>query len=141
MAKVIRLYVGGRIKNTVFQDAQDTYVQRIRFWDMRLIECSDQRFTTMQPLKDEVWIALDERGDAWTSPQFCQKLTQWVESPLVPCFLIGPSDGLPATIIKSASFCMSFSSMTWPHLMARLLLIEQIYRAQQRILNHPYSFV
>lgn len=141
MAKIIRLYVGGRIKNSLFQQAWDAYNTRIRHWSVQTIECTDKHFETLRPSKGEVWIALDERGQSWTSPKFCEKLIQWVEGPMVPCFLIGPSDGLPSEILASCATSLSFSPMTWPHLMARVLLIEQIYRAQQRLLNHPYSFV
>lgn len=133
--------MGGRIKNTPFQGAWDTYCMRLRHWSIEGIECSDKQFQSLSPAKGEMWIALDERGASWNSAMFCQKLTQWVEGPLIPCFLIGPSDGLPAHILSACTLSLSFSPMTWPHLMVRILLIEQIYRAQQRLLNHPYSFV
>jgi len=141
MAKTIKLYVGGRIKNSLFQDSWDAYIKRIHQWSIETIECTDKHFATLTPAKGEKWIALDERGASWTSPVFCQKLTQWVQDSTTLCFLIGPSDGLSQRILELCACRISFSPMTWPHLMARLLLIEQIYRAQQRILNHPYSFV
>ena len=99
------------------------------------------RLDTQSMPKTELWIALDERGASWSSAEFCHQITQWVEGPVVPCFVIGPSDGLPRSVRESCRVVLSFSGMTWPHLMARVLLIEQIYRAQQRTLNHPYSFV
>jgi 23S rRNA (pseudouridine1915-N3)-methyltransferase len=140
MAKTIRIYAGGRIKNSVFQDAYDDYYKRIRHWSVELIELSDKQFQTLLP-KNELWIALDERGQSWNSAEFSHHMTQWIQGPLVPCFIIGPSDGLPPCIRRLCSVMLSFSPMTWPHLMARILLIEQVYRAQQRTLNHPYSFV
>lgn len=140
LAKTIRIYAGGRIKNSVFQNAYDDYHKRIRYWSVQLIELTDKQFQTLVP-KSELWIALDERGQSWNSAEFCHHITQWIQGPLVPCFIIGPSDGLPPSIRAACSAILSFSPMTWPHLMARVLLIEQIYRAQQRALNHPYSFV
>lgn len=140
MPKTIRIYAGGRIKNSVFQDAYDQYSKRIRHWSIQTIELSDKQFQKLSP-KNELWIALDERGASWSSAEFCHQITQWVEGPMVPCFVIGPSDGLPRSVRESCRVVLSFSGMTWPHLMARVLLIEQIYRAQQRTLNHPYSFV
>ena len=141
MAKIIRLYVGGRIKNSVFQEIWDVYARRIRHWSLEILECSDKEFEGLQPAKGELWIALDERGSNCSSIQFAEKLTQWVEGHLTPCFLIGPSTGLSKEILRYSSFSISFSPMTWPHLMVRILLIEQIYRVQQRVLHHPYSFV
>ena len=141
MAKTIRLYAGGRIKNSVFQASWEAYARRIRHWSLETIEWTDKQFETMQPAKGELWIALDERGSSLTSAHFSEKLTQWIEGPQIPCFLIGPSTGLPPSMLRCAAFSISFSPMTWPHLMARVLWIEQIYRAQQRTLHHPYSFV
>jgi 23S rRNA (pseudouridine1915-N3)-methyltransferase len=140
MAKTIRIYAGGRIKNSVFQDAYDDYHKRIRHWSVELTELNDKQFQNLLP-KNELWIALDERGQSWNSTEFSHHITQWIQGPLVPCFIIGPSDGLPSSIRSLSSVVLSFSPMTWPHLMTRVLLIEQMYRAQQRALNHPYSFV
>ncbi|MBM3631485.1 MAG: 23S rRNA (pseudouridine(1915)-N(3))-methyltransferase RlmH, partial [Alphaproteobacteria bacterium] len=94
LAKTIRIYAGGRIKNSVFQHAYDDYHKRIRYWSVQLIELTDKQFQTLVP-KSELWIALDERGQSWSSAEFCHHITQWIQGPLVPCFIIGPSDGLP----------------------------------------------
>jgi 23S rRNA (pseudouridine1915-N3)-methyltransferase len=56
-------------------------------------------------------------------------------------FLIGGADGHTETLLAQAPFTLSFGPMTWPHLLARVLLAEQIYRAQQVLAGHPYHRV
>ncbi len=53
-------------------------------------------------------------------------------------FLIGGADGLDATVLERADLVLSLGAMTWPHLMVRAMLAEQIYRAQQILAGHPY---
>ena len=129
------------MKHSMFQNTFQDYAQRIRHWSIQIIELDDKGMHTLKIDKNELWIALDERGVSWNSVEFYHHLMHWIEGPAVPCFIIGASDGLSQSILQSCSIILSFSAMTWPHLMARVLLIEQIYRAQQRLLNHPYSFV
>ena len=53
-------------------------------------------------------------------------------------FLIGGADGHGEPVLQKASLVLSFGAMTWPHLLARAMLAEQIYRAQQLLAGHPY---
>ena len=53
-------------------------------------------------------------------------------------FLIGGADGHPESLLKKAALVLSFGAMTWPHLLARAMLAEQLYRAQQLLAGHPY---
>ncbi|MFT6331775.1 MAG: 23S rRNA (pseudouridine1915-N3)-methyltransferase [Lentimonas sp.] len=84
-------------------------------------------------------IALDEKGEEFSSVKFSQKLEKFGncgDSNLA--FIIGGADGLSADLKKKASLLISFSKMTFPHMMVRSFLIEQIYRAYSIINNHPY---
>ena len=86
-----------------------------------------------------VIVALDEAGKALTSAEFAKKLAAWRddgERDVV--FLIGGADGLDVAVRERARLVISFGAMTWPHLLVRGLLTEQIYRAQCILAGHPY---
>ncbi|MCK5659603.1 MAG: 23S rRNA (pseudouridine(1915)-N(3))-methyltransferase RlmH, partial [Alphaproteobacteria bacterium] len=91
-------------------------------------------------IKPSFIIALDERGKTLTSPDFSKKISLWQNQ--APgneiTFLIGGADGFDNKIRKKADFLMSFGKQTWPHLLVRVMLLEQIYRAQQILAGHPY---
>ena len=85
-------------------------------------------------------VALDERGETLSSPEFAIKISGWQNQ--APgneiTFLIGGADGFDNEVRKKAKFLMSFGKQTWPHMLVRVMLLEQIYRAQQITAGHPY---
>lgn len=84
-------------------------------------------------------VALDERGSAWTSRQLADRLAGWRDAGTAAlAFAIGGADGLGQAVIDRADAVLSLGPMTWPHLLARSLLLEQLYRAQQILVGHPY---
>ncbi len=84
-------------------------------------------------------VALDERGNQHTSRAFARLLRgQHDDGRRDVAFLIGGADGLAASLRKDADEVMSLGQATWPHLLVRGLLAEQIYRAQQIDAGHPY---
>ncbi len=84
-------------------------------------------------------IALDERGESLGSEDFARKLSVWQQQGASHVgFLIGGSDGLDEAARTQADLVMSFGRLTWPHLMVRAMLAEQLYRAQTLIAGHPY---
>jgi len=86
-----------------------------------------------------VVVALDRRGKALDSAGFAQRLGRWRDDGVAELgFLIGGADGHGEPLLKKASLILSFGAMTWPHLLARAMLAEQIYRAQQMLAGHPY---
>jgi len=88
---------------------------------------------------DSVLIALDEKGKQFDSVEFAKILNNYqLNSSSKITFVIGGADGLDQKIISKANLVMSLGKMTLPHLMARVVIIEQIYRAQTIINNHPY---
>lgn len=84
-------------------------------------------------------VALDGGGRQLSSSQFADRLGRWRDSGLRDlAFLIGGADGLDRSVIGRAALVLSFGPMTWPHLLVRGLLAEQIYRAQCIMSGHPY---
>jgi 23S rRNA (pseudouridine1915-N3)-methyltransferase len=86
-----------------------------------------------------VIVALDERGKVLTSRDFAKKLGTWRDEGISDlAFLIGGADGLDPAILAKARLTLSLGPMTWPHLMVRAMLAEQLYRAQAILTGHPY---
>jgi 23S rRNA (pseudouridine1915-N3)-methyltransferase len=85
-----------------------------------------------------VLIALDERGRDLTSRQFADQLQRMRDAAEQPAFVIGGPDGLDASIKDAARFQLRLSSLTLPHALARVVLVEQLYRAWSLLANHPY---
>lgn len=84
-------------------------------------------------------ILLDERGEELTSIEFSKELERrTVVGEREVTFIIGGAEGVTKSLKKKAKKVISFGRATWPHKMVRLMLIEQIYRAQQILRNHPY---
>lgn len=86
-----------------------------------------------------VIFALDERGKTLSSLEFSKILEQYRDESRGPLqFLIGGADGLTPEIRGRSQHILSFGKQTWPHMLARIMLLEQIYRAQQILAGHPY---
>lgn len=83
-------------------------------------------------------VALDLGGQAWSTEAFAAALTRWQEAGRAPCFLIGGAEGLDPAILARADLRLSLGPMTWPHLLVRGLLAEQLFRAQAIRSGHPY---
>lgn len=84
-------------------------------------------------------IVLDERGDALTSVAFARKLEQhFLNQQSILAFIIGGADGLDETFRNESDWTLSFGALTWPHMLVRLMLVEQLYRASTILSNHPY---
>ena len=84
-------------------------------------------------------IVLDETGKSLTSRAFAHRLQSWIErGDSDVTFVIGGADGLDDTIRARADMVLSFGPMTWPHMLARVLLCEQIWRAVSILTRHPY---
>lgn len=84
-------------------------------------------------------VALDERGAAWSSRDFAERLASWRDRGVAElAFAIGGADGLGEAVRERAAATLSLGPMTWPHLLVRGMLLEQLYRAQQILAGHPY---
>lgn len=83
-------------------------------------------------------IALDEGGKIFDSLSFSDKFQSWYETGRPLYFIIGGAEGLDSAIIERADMLLSFGKMTWPHMLVRILLVEQLFRAQAIQAGHPY---
>jgi 23S rRNA (pseudouridine1915-N3)-methyltransferase len=133
------------------RDLYDHYARRIR-WPLALRELEEKRkLPADQLMRREgellmaavpagaVLVALDRRGKALDSQGFADRLARWRDNSVSDvAFLIGGADGHAEALLKKADLLLSFGAMTWPHLLARAMLAEQIYRAQQVLAGHPY---
>jgi 23S rRNA (pseudouridine1915-N3)-methyltransferase len=87
-------------------------------------------------------VALDERGRNLDTAAFAQQLARWRDGGTAEvAFLIGGADGLDPDLAKGADLQLALGAMTWPHLLVRGLIAEQLYRAQQIQAGHPYHRV
>ena len=87
----------------------------------------------------ECIIALDESGETLSSREFAGKISKWQQGGISSfAFIIGGADGLDDLVLKKAQLTWSFGRVTWPHMLVRAMLAEQIYRAQTLISGHPY---
>ncbi|MHA1566858.1 MAG: 23S rRNA (pseudouridine(1915)-N(3))-methyltransferase RlmH [Alphaproteobacteria bacterium] len=84
-------------------------------------------------------IALSENGQSLDSHGFAARLGRWEDAGTSDlAFVIGGADGLDEGLLHRATLVLSLGALTWPHLLARALLAEQLYRAQQILSGHPY---
>lgn len=82
---------------------------------------------------------LDERGETPTSPEFAARLAQWRDSGWGEVtFVIGGADGLTPALRHRADYRLSFGRMVWPHMLVRVMLAEQLYRAASILAGSPY---
>jgi 23S rRNA (pseudouridine1915-N3)-methyltransferase len=89
--------------------------------------------------KGALAVALDERGKAYDSAAFARQFAAWRErSGDNLAFLIGGADGLAPAVLEKAAARLALGTMTWPHMLARAMLLEQLYRAHTILIGHPY---
>ena len=83
-------------------------------------------------------VALDLGGATPDSEAFSASLTRWRDSGKALCFIIGGAEGLDAAVIARADHILALGSLTWPHMLVRAMLAEQVFRAQSIASGHPY---
>ncbi len=149
MPKIDIIAVGRLRKGPLFELGEE-YKKRIR-WPLTIHEIEskykdpeniqdDEERKILDRMKDSAFtIVLDERGDGLRSLDFAKTIEnlqnsgeQYIQ------FILGGADGLTDTVRDRANLLLSFGQQTWPHLLARAMLLEQIYRAQQILAGHPY---
>lgn len=85
-----------------------------------------------------VTVVLDERGTLMSSPDFAQWLADWRDRARDLAFVIGGADGIDPALRTRADAAISFGPMVWPHMLVRVMLAEQLYRAASILANSPY---
>jgi 23S rRNA (pseudouridine1915-N3)-methyltransferase len=83
-------------------------------------------------------VALDEAGVRPTSLELAAMLEEWLGNGKPLCFVIGGAEGLDQALIQRANRTLSLGSLTWPHMLVRVMLAEQLYRARSIAAGHPY---
>ena len=86
-------------------------------------------------------VALDLDGPSETSEALAARFDTWRTDPRPLCFMIGGAEGLNRSVISRADHLMSLGKLTWPHMLVRVMLVEQLFRAQSILENHPYHRV
>ncbi len=135
---LLHIIARGKIARSAEADLVDRYIKRIT-WPVRLTELPDQGGKMPQLPSNSVTIILDERGQALPSTAFAQKLEGWRDGGKREArFLIGAADGHGEVLRGEADLLLSFGPATWPHLLVRAMLAEQLFRATSILANHPY---
>ena len=141
----------GRARAGAARDLYDEYARRMT-WPLALKEVEVRKRASPAELKRleaelllaavpnaAMIVALDERGTALSSEKFADRLGAWRDGGVADvAFLIGGADGHGEAVGKRADLMLALGPMTWPHLMVRAMLAEQLYRAQQILAGHPY---
>lgn len=141
----MRLHViaRGKIGRSAEQDLCDRYAKRIA-WPFKLTELPDSGGTVPPPLTPAREVLLDERGRQLTSEEFAAQLGTWRDGGVRETrFHLGAADGhgpgaLGDAARERADLLIGFGAMTWPHLLVRAMLMEQLWRATSIIAGHPY---
>jgi 23S rRNA (pseudouridine1915-N3)-methyltransferase len=134
----LHIVARGRIGRGPEAELVTRYGKRI-VWPFAVTELPETGGRVAEPLLPAKIIALDEGGEEMTSIAFAKLLEGWRDSGVREVrFLIGAADGLTNAERTSADRVLSFGAATWPHLMVRAMLAEQLYRATTIIAGHPY---
>ena len=152
--KPLRLLAVGQLKAPHFKQAAEHYLERLRRWraltvtlvrdgasalpaPQRNAEEGQRLLAQLTP--QDVLICLDERGTAMGSPDFARFLERLSENATrTPCFVLGGAYGLDVTVREAATHILSLGPMTLTHELARVVLLEQLYRAECILRKVPY---
>ena len=154
----VQISVVGRLRNGPEKTLIDDYLTRFErtgralgFSDATIVEVEDKK-GSRQVAETELLlksipkgatiVTLDERGKLLSSPDLAAQLAGWRDNgaPCV-CFVIGGADGLIKELRSQADTSISFGKMVWPHMLARVMLCEQLYRAVSILAGSPYHRV
>ncbi len=135
---LLHIVARGRIGRSPEADLVDRYLKRIA-WPTRVSELPDTG-GRMPPLEPQTRrVLLDEKGEVLGSLDFARRLERWRDDGVREArFLIGAADGFGDAERAEADLLLSFGRATWPHLLARAMLAEQLFRATSILAGHPY---
>lgn len=138
---LLHIVARGKIARTPEGELVERYLKRIA-WPTRLTELPETGGRVAEPLAPARTVLLDERGRNLTSAQLADQLGLWRDGGVRETrFVLGAADGHSAAARESADLLLAFGAATWPHLLARAMLAEQLYRATTIIAGHPYHRV
>lgn len=135
---LLHVVARGRIGRGAEAELVDRYAKRIG-WPLKITELPDQGGRVPPREANGITVALDEKGEQLSSVELARRLELWRDAGRRECrFLIGAANGHEEQERASADFLLAFGRATWPHLLARAMLMEQLFRATAILANHPY---
>jgi 23S rRNA (pseudouridine1915-N3)-methyltransferase len=135
---LLHIVARGKIGRSPEAELVDRYLKRIQ-WPIRLTELPDRGGKLPDLRSNSICVVLDERGQALASVELAKKLESWRDAGNREArFIIGAADGHDAAQREQADLLLSFGPATWPHLLVRAMLAEQLFRATSILANHPY---
>jgi 23S rRNA (pseudouridine1915-N3)-methyltransferase len=134
---LLHIIARGKIGRSPEAELVERYLKRIT-WPTKLTELSER--APAPPVQGAtISVVLDEKGKALSSMELAAKLEQWRDRGTREArFVIGAADGHSDEERASADLLLSFGPATWPHLLVRAMLAEQLFRATSILANHPY---
>ncbi len=128
----------GRIGRSPEAELVDRYLKRIG-WPTRVTELPDRGGKLPEAMPQTRRVMLDESGKVLSSVEFARILERWRDDGVREArFMIGAADGFDDAERDGADLLLSFGRATWPHMLARAMLVEQLFRATAILANHPY---
>lgn len=135
---LLHVIARGKIARSPEGELVDRYAKRIT-WPLKLTELPDSGGRIPEPQTPCKTVLLDERGKDLSSEELAAILERWRDGGTREArFVLGAADGHSEEERQSADLLLAFGSATWPHLLARAMLLEQLYRATTIIAGHPY---
>ena len=135
---LLHVIARGKIARTPEAELVTRYEKRIA-WPVRLTELPESGGRVPEPQAPYRTVLLDEKGKDLTSEEFARLLEQWRDGGIRECrFVIGAADGHSDEERRDADLLLAFGKATWPHLLARAMLLEQLFRATSILAGHPY---
>jgi 23S rRNA (pseudouridine1915-N3)-methyltransferase len=135
---LLHIVARGKIGRSPEAELTERYMKRIS-WPTKVTELPDKGGNIPDAAASGVTIVLDERGKPLSSMEFAKKLEGWRDSGRREArFLIGAADGHGPAVKEQADLLLSFGPATWPHMLVRAMLAEQLFRATSILANHPY---
>lgn len=135
---LLHVVARGKIARSPEAELVDRYARRIA-WPLKLTELPETGGNTTGALAPLRTVLLDERGKQLTSGDFAALLGKWRDDGVREArFVLGAADGHGEVQRREADLLLAFGKSTWPHLLARAMLLEQLYRATTILAGHPY---
>jgi len=135
---LLHVIARGKIARTPEAELVARYVKRIA-WPIRLTELPETGGRIPEPLSPVRTVLLDEKGQDLSSEELASRLEQWRDGGIRECrFVIGAADGHSDDERRQANLLLGFGKATWPHLLVRAMLFEQLFRATSILAGHPY---
>jgi 23S rRNA (pseudouridine1915-N3)-methyltransferase len=135
---LLHIVARGKIGRSPEAELVERYLKRIA-WPTKVTELPDTGGNIPALRSNTVAVALDECGQSLSSMKLAQKLEKWRDGGKREArFLIGAHDGHDEAARDSADLLLSFGPATWPHLLVRAMLAEQLFRATSILAHHPY---